>query len=91
MDSRRTSPQAHHPRKSHICADLDDILDQARCRIKQGRYDQALDITLFVLLTAVKLVGEVDSVSGRILKIFPNLVTQTVQQMEERLFILRVC
>ncbi len=48
----------------HICADLDDILDQARCRIKQGRYDQALDITLFVLLTAVKLVGEVDSSSG---------------------------
>lgn len=48
----------------HICADLDDILDQARRRIKQGRYDQALDITLFVLLTAVKLVGEVDSSSG---------------------------
>lgn len=48
----------------HICADLDDALDQARRRIKQGRYDQALDITLFVLLTAIKLAGEADSSSG---------------------------
>lgn len=48
----------------HICADLDDALDQVRRRIKQGRYDQALDITLFVLLTAIKLAGEADSSSG---------------------------
>lgn len=48
----------------HICADLDDVLDQARRRIRQRRYDLALDITLFVLLTAVKLAGEADSSSG---------------------------
>lgn len=48
----------------HICADLDDILDQARRRIRQRWYDQALDITLFVLLTAIKLAGEADSSSG---------------------------
>lgn len=48
----------------HICADLDDVLDQARRRIRQRRYDQALDITLFVLLTAIKLAGEADSSSG---------------------------
>lgn len=47
-----------------ICADLDDALDQARRRIKKGRYDQALDITLFVLFTAIKLAGEADSSSG---------------------------
>ena len=48
----------------HICADLDDVLDQARRWIRQRQYDQALDITLFVLLTAIKLAGETDSGSG---------------------------
>ena len=45
----------------NICADLDDALDQARRRIKRGQCDRGLDIALFVLLTAVKLVGEADS------------------------------
>lgn len=48
----------------NICADLDDALDQARRRIKRGQCGRALDITLFVLLTAMKLAGEADSSSG---------------------------
>lgn len=47
-----------------ICTDLDDALDQARCRIKRGQCDRALDITLFVLLSAMELAEEADSSSG---------------------------
>lgn len=48
----------------NICADLDDAPDQARRHIKGVQYDRALDITLFILLTAIKLAGEVESSSG---------------------------
>ena len=48
----------------NICADLDDALDQARHRLKSGQHNQALDITLFILLTAIKLAGKADSSSG---------------------------
>jgi len=44
-----------------ICLDLDEALDQARRRVKDGRYDQALNITLFILRTAVKLDRETDN------------------------------
>ena len=47
-----------------ICADLDDALNRAHRRIKGGQYDRALDITLFILCTVVKLAGEADSSSG---------------------------
>lgn len=48
----------------NICADLDDALDQARRRAKGKQYERALDITLFVLLTAIKLAEEADGSSG---------------------------
>lgn len=48
----------------NICADLDDVLDKARIRIGCGQYEQAVDMTLFVLLTAIELAGEADSSSG---------------------------
>ncbi len=47
-----------------ICADLDDALDKARRRVRQGQWGRALDITRFVLLTGMKLAGEADSSSG---------------------------
>lgn len=47
-----------------ICADLDGVLDKARSRIDCGQYAQAVDMTLFVLLTAVKLAGTADGSSG---------------------------
>ena len=48
----------------NICGDLDNALDKAHRRIDRGQYECALDITLFVLLTGVKLAGEADSSSG---------------------------
>lgn len=38
-----------------ICADLDDALDQARCRAGRGQYERALDIAEFVLIIAMGL------------------------------------
>lgn len=48
----------------NICADLDDVLDKVHVWIVRGQYEQAMDVTLFVLLTAMKLAGEADSSSG---------------------------
>ena len=48
----------------NICADLDNVLDKARSRIECGQYAQALDMTLFVLLTAIELAEEAGSSSG---------------------------
>jgi len=48
----------------NICADLDDALDKARRRVRQGQWGRALDITRSVLLTGMKLAGEADSSSG---------------------------
>lgn len=38
-----------------ICADLDDALDQARCRAGRGQYERAQDIAEFVLIIAMGL------------------------------------
>lgn len=48
----------------NICVDLGGVLDKAHSRIDRGEYEQALDMTLFILLTAIKLGEEADSSSG---------------------------
>lgn len=39
----------------NICAELDDVLDKARRRVRRGQWGQALEIARFVLLTVMRL------------------------------------
>lgn len=47
-----------------ICDDLNDVLKKAWHRAEQGRYDLALELSQFVLLTGMGLSREADSSSG---------------------------
>lgn len=47
-----------------ICTDLDDALDKARLRAEQGKYELAVDIVRFVLLTGLELTEEAEDSSG---------------------------
>lgn len=47
-----------------ICTDLDDALDKARLRAEQGKYELAVDIVRFILLTGLELTEEADDSSG---------------------------
>lgn len=47
-----------------ICVDMDEMLETAQMRMEQGTYPQAVDIALFLLITAMKLASTADSSSG---------------------------